>query len=77
MKVHVSLYKNLSFSFAFVAVVFVAYCLLGLSCYAVLLSDSVSVTIESERCRFRSNVSRSLKLPQRPSFLQFFYRNVA
>ena len=33
----------------------------------------MSVTIESERCRFRSDVSRSLKLPQRPSFLQFFF----
>ena len=30
-------------------IIFVAYCLLGVSYYAVLLSEGVSVTIESER----------------------------
>ena len=55
--------------------VFVAYCLIGVSHYAVLLIDWVSecnnrIWAHIELCRFRSDVPRFQRLPQRRSFRQ-------
>ena len=54
---------------------FVAYCLLGLSYYAVFLSEWVSecnnrIQALNELCQFQSDGPQSLKLPRRWSFLQ-------
>ena len=71
MKVHVSFYKNLVFFFCFCCCCFCSLLPLRFKLLCCP-SEWVSVTIESEHCRFRSDVSRSLKLSRWPSFLQFF-----